>query len=198
MHTCKHCVTSLCYNPCIHANMFAMHRCLPLIFVTPVEINVTRPFRQCSQRPTCFLHRMFQLTIHTLYTYIHTHIYIYIYSYIYIYIHLLYIYYTFHTTIAVDAYGRHYVLTIVGRRDPPCLLPHIPCTFCLTIMQIITRNITLYPDTEYQLYMQYYSVSWYWRQDLSSCLPYPPCIHSIPSYIPVAYYHLHPFQATSP
>ena len=53
---------------------------------------------------------------HFIYINTHTHTYIYIYSYIYIYIHLLYIYYTFHTTIAVDAYGRHYVLTIVGRQ----------------------------------------------------------------------------------
>ena len=141
---------------------------------------------------------MFQLTIHTLYTYIHTHIYIYIYSYIYIYIHLLYIYYTFHTTIVcypiqwnVDfSYIYIYILYILyiytiytiyipldhyrcwriwqtlcthdsWEADPSCLLPHIPRTFCLTIMQIIhvillcililntnyTCNITLYPDT---------------------------------------------------
>ena len=55
-------------------------------------------------------------TLH-IHIYTHTHIYIYIFIHIYIYIHLLYIYtYTFHTTIAVDAYGRHYVLMIVGRQ----------------------------------------------------------------------------------
>ena len=84
---------------------------------------------------------------HFIYIYIHTHIYIYIYSYIYIYTYIYYIYtYTFHTTIAVDAYGRHHVPTIVGRQtllsspsDPTYILSDHNANYI--------RNITMYPDT---------------------------------------------------
>ena len=90
---------------------------------------------------------------HFIYIYIYTHTYIYAYSYIYIYIYIykyiyyIYIYtYTFHTTIAVDAYGRQHVPTIVGRQT---LLssPSDPTYILSGHIANYIRNIPMYPDT---------------------------------------------------
>ena len=159
MHTCKHCVTSLCYNPCIHATcLLYTGRCLPSYLWHQMEINVTMLSDNVSQRPTCFCTTcscpLYTLHIHI---YIHTHIYIcifihiYIYIYIYIYINTITIYiyiytYTFHTTIAVDLYGRHHVPTIVGRQT---LLssPSDPTYILSGHIAHYIRNIHMYSDT---------------------------------------------------
>ena len=175
MYTCKHCVIILCYNPCIHANMFAMHRCLPLIFVTPMEINVTRLSDNALRGPHVFCITC-SSSLYTLYIHIYTHIYIYIYIYIrtYIYIHtftIYILYISYHYSMLpytmecwLQLYIYIYPIYIIyipyilyipldhyrcwriwqtlcthdsWEADPSCLLPHIPRTFCLTMMQII-------------------------------------------------------------
>ena len=164
-HNMHHCVTlllcyytvahiTLCYYTCIHANtvsshcvtihVYMQHVCYtqsvpPLYLWRQLEINVTRLSDTVSQRRTCFLHHMCPPIVHTSYTYIYIYIYKYIY-YIYIYT------YTFHTTIAVDLYGRHHVPMIVGRQT---LLssPFDPTYILSGHITNYIRNIPMYSDT---------------------------------------------------
>ena len=82
---------------------YLQHRCLPLIFVTPMEINVTRLSDNALRGPHVFCitcsSSLYTLYIHIYtHTYPYIHIYIYIHTYIYTYTYYIYTIH-FHTTI---------------------------------------------------------------------------------------------------
>ena len=91
MHTCKHCVTSLCYNPCIHATcLLYTGRCLPYICDTNWRLMWQGSQTLFLRDPHVFAPHVSAHCTHFIYIYIytHTHIYIYAYSYIYRYIYI--------------------------------------------------------------------------------------------------------------
>ena len=167
----SHCVTihaymqTLCHITVLQSMYTCKHVCYtqvpPLIFVTPMEINVTRLSDNALRGPHVFCTTC-SSPLYTLYIHIYTHTHIYIYIFIHIYIHtftiyILYIPYHYRCWRIWQTVCTH----DSWEADSLCLLPQIPRTFCLTIMQIIhvillcililntsyTCNITLYPDT---------------------------------------------------